>query len=258
MRRMHQLTKIKYTLVFLLFFFFLLPNGINQASAKEDNQASITLKLNRDFGFGMGGLMQGTFTLTATSTAHLQQVDFMIDGAVIKSIHDEPFQVVIKTSDYSVGNHQFQVIGYTDSGQRIHSAFVNRRFIPGSTTLLVVITLVGLVLIGRSLAYWISRSNAKSADNPVEFGYLGGALCPKCGEAFGIHWWSLRLGIRRYDRCSNCGKWSFIKKASLTTITEANEQGSTPRQPGFVSKSDHKAQVSDFQKALDDSRYDNG
>jgi len=256
MRSSHHVPKIRYAVIFLLLL-FVLSNGVNSVYGQEDEQAIITLKLNRDFGFGLGGLMQGTFTLKATSPADLQRVDFMIDGEVIDNVRGDPFQTSINTSDFSMGNHRLQAVGITDSGQTIQSDVAIRQFVPGSTTRLVVILLVGLVLIGRFSAYLISRSSAKTEDSSRNFGFLGGAICPKCGEAFGIHWWSLRLGIRRYDRCSNCGKWSFVQRASANAITEANRHQLTPKQPSLHSQPEEKNQGSQYQKALDESRFDN-
>jgi len=247
---------IRYVVVFV-FLLVVLSTGVHSTSAQEEEQETLTLKLNRDFGFGFGGVIQGTFTLKATSPADLHRVDFMIDGEVIDSIRGEPFQTSINTNDYSSGNHRLQAVGYIDSGQTIQSDVASRQFVPGSTTRLVVILLVGLVLIGRFSAYFISRSSKKSEDSSGKFGFFGGAICPRCGQAFGIHWWSPRMGIKRYDRCSNCGKWSFIQRASANAIAEVNERLTSPRQPGFATQSDQQSQVSEYQKALDDSRFDN-
>lgn len=257
MRSSYQMHRIKHILVFLLLA-FVLTTGVNIVTGQQDEQETITLKLNRDLGFGLGGFIQGTFSLRATSSADLRRVDFMIDDTIIESVSSTPYVTIINTSDYALGDHRMEAVGYTDSGKTIRSDVVHKQFIPGSTTRLVVIVLVGLVLIGRFAAYLISRSKTTSGDDSVKFGFLGGAVCPKCGSAFGIHWWSLRLGFRRFDRCSNCGKWSFIQRASPDAIAEVNKSITTPQPPGLDTHSGDKDQRSQYKKALDDSRFDTG
>lgn len=248
--------KIKYIRVIPLLI-LILTSGVISVTAQQDDQKTLTLKLNRDFGFGLGGFMQGTFSLRVTSPLEMRRVDFMLDDTIIESIISEPYETTIRTSDYALGNHQFQAVGYTDSGQTLLSNMIHKQFIPGSTTTLVVIVIVGLVLIGRFASNLISRSKSITKDGSIDFGFLGGTICPKCGKTFGIHWWSLRLGFRRFDRCSNCGKWSFIQRASPEALVEVTQSSNTRQQPEFDAQLDEKDQLSKYKNALDDSRFDN-
>jgi len=66
-----------------------------------------------------------------------------------------------------------------------------------------------------------------------DYGLLGGAICPKCGRPFGLHWWAPNLIGSKFDRCSHCGRWSVVGRASHEALAaaEAAEEAAAPEAP---------------------------
>ena len=88
-----------------------------------------------------------------------------------------------------------------------------------------------------------------------KFGYLGGTVCSNCGRSFGIHWWSLRLGFGRLDRCPHCGKWNMVSRSSADALAAVEQLESDPSQ---AESTDADLQTTDdeiLRRQIDESRY---
>jgi hypothetical protein len=197
--------------------------------------------------------MQGTFTIRAEGPEDLQSVTFLLDGEAIGEDKVAPFSLSFNTRDYSEGIHHFDAVAHTEDGAQLRAATLSRQFVATSAVTIAVLAIVVLAIAFRVGSYVIAR---RAGSRGATFGYLGGAVCPNCGQAFGIHWWSLRLGLGRLDRCPNCGKWNMVRRASAEALMAAKDRlGEKSRgqdKPG--SSSDGEA----LRRRIEESRYDQG
>ncbi len=250
-------SNLQFLLLVVVFLpLFALAIGPKSVTGQENGSNELSLRLNRAFGYGLAGQMQGTFSYIVNGPEDLTRVEFILDGEAIGVDSSAPFQFQFDTAEYASGTHKLAAIGYKADGQTIMSNTFTRQFVPGNSVMWIVIVVVVLVVVGRLATMLLSRSSKTSRNSSMSFGYLGGAVCPSCGHPFGIHWWSLRLGFRRFDRCSNCGKWSFIQRASPESLQQAADllQASEAKQvAGSVPES---PEDDEYQKLLDESRFD--
>lgn len=223
------------------------------AHGQADTEESLTLSLRRNFGYSLGGQMQGTYTIRVEGPDDLQSVTFLLDGEVIGEDLVAPFSLAFNTRDYSEGIHRFGAVAHTEDGAQLQAATLSRQFVATSAVTIAVLAVVVLAIAFRVGSYVIAR---RAGSRGATFGYLGGAVCPNCGRAFGIHWWSLRLGLGRLDRCPNCGKWNMVRRASAEALVAAEDrQGEKYRgQDNPGSSSDGEA----LRRRIEESRYDQG
>jgi hypothetical protein len=200
--------------------------------------------------------MQGTFSIRANGPANLVKVEFLLDGEVIGEDVEAPFSISFNTRDYSEGYHSFAARGTTADGVMLQSQSISRQFVATSATTIAIIVIVALVILFRLASYFLARRVSGSRQTSVSYGYLGGALCPNCGSPFPIHWWSIRLGFSRLDRCPNCHKWNMISRASKGELQAAEERFDEAEvlDPETQASRDEAAR----RRQIEDSRYDQG
>jgi len=223
---------------------------------QDDGQDELSLRLNRDFGYGLAGQMQGTFSFIVSGPESLTRVEFILDDEIIGEDTVAPFRFRFDTGDYSNGSHKLKAIGYTAGAQTLQSETITRQFVPGNSVMWIVILIVAVVIVARIATILLTRSSNGSRTGSATFGYLGGAVCPSCGHPFGIHWWSPRLGIRRYDRCSNCGKWNLIQRASDEALAKADDFVKDLEVTQGADRVSTTPRDDAYQQLLDESRFD--
>ncbi len=220
--------------------------------AQSDGDQPLELRLRRDFGYGLGGQIQGRFSMKVDGPENLDRVEFYIDGQLIGEDSSSPFSLVFNTGDYDLGVHQLQAIGYPAEGPELRSNTVTRQFASGQNVVLIVVALVLLVVVFILASRYLTR--AKRSGESRGYGFLGGAICPNCGRPYGIHWWSIRLGIGRMDRCSHCGKWKMVQRSSVEALTLA-EQVEDGVEPADTPGKDHESSEDQRRRQLEESRY---
>ena len=243
-------------------YFLLILLGLGATTARLNAQEAnqLTLRLTRDFGYGAGGDIQGTFSYRVDGPDNLERIVFLLDGEPIAEDSEVPFRYQFKTEEYDVGLHTMSAIGYTSDGQELTSNSITRNFISGSASLKNSVILVGGILIlilgGRYLSSRISnRGRDKKTANGVSIdGPYGGTICKHCNKPFARHWWGFNLVTGKYDRCPHCHKWSMTQRihpdllaASLEAMQMADAQESKP--------SSTNAPDDDLHRRLDDSRF---
>ncbi len=89
---------------------------------------------------------------------------------------------------------------------------------------------------------------------PRQYSWLGGAICPKCGRPFSLHWWALNASLAgKLDRCEYCGKWSLVRRASREQLAAAEAAELAQAQPETpVAEPNAKEKL---KRQLDESRY---
>jgi hypothetical protein len=224
---------------------------------------TLNLGLSRDFGYGgLGGDIQGTFSMKASGPSTLERVDFYIDDAQIGEVTQPPFHLQFVTDNYPLGAHSLYAIGYTSDGNRLQSQKIGVNFVSASegtqAALRIVIPILvivfGAMLLAAIVPLLAGRKTARLAPGAPRQYTLGGAICPKCGRPFGIHLYGLRLLGNKLDRCPYCGKWSLVRYASteqLRTAEQAEVQAAQAQVPEASAEEKLK-------KELDDSKYQDG
>ena len=231
-------------------FILSLPQEI---SAYFQEPSQIELRLIRGLGFGLGGQIQGRFSLNASGPENLDRVEFYIDDQLLGDDSSQPFSVSFSTGDYENGVHQFSAIGYLADGREITSNRISRQFVSVLSVGLIVGAVIVLVVVLRFASSYITRS--KTPGGKKGFGYLGGTVCKNCGRSFGIHWWSLRLGLGRMDRCPHCGKWNMVNRASADVLAQADHVD-RESEPAKSPASEQQSQDDDIlRRQIDESRY---
>lgn len=241
--------------ILLILIFLLTCSDLKPQAVKAYFQEStpIVLKISRELGFGLGGQIQGTFSLKASGPDDLDRVEFYVDDQLIGEDRSPPFSVKFNTGNYERGVHQLLAVGHTPDGRELQSNRISRQFVSVLSVVLVVGAVIALVVAFRIASSYIARGKGSKPEKG--FGYLGGTICPNCGRSYGIHWWSLRLGFGRLDRCPHCGKWKMISRSSADALAEVDR---LERDPELVDSAETEQQSQDderLRRQLDESRY---
>ena len=243
--------------VFFALTLSLLVVSIAFAQAEE-----LTLNFSKDFGYSSGsGEIQGTFSMRVGGPDDLARVEFYIDEALIGEDAEPPFRLQFSTDNFPVGEHSMYAIGYTTSGQELHSPVRHANFITaqegwqaaGKIIIPLIAVIVGAVLLSAVVPMLTGRGQHEKLPLGSErsYGISGGAICPKCQRPFSIHFFGMNMVVGKLDRCPYCGKWSVVRIASaqeLRAAEEAEVEASRGQMPDA-------APEEKFKKDLDDSKY---
>jgi hypothetical protein len=221
------------------------------------------IRLRRDFGYGAGSNVRGTFTISLVGDeARVEAVEFLIDGEVMASIAHAPFRFQFHTDRYGFGPHHLAAKVYLQDGTVNNTQAVRLNFISPederSNSRAIFLGIGGVLVLGMvvyGLIQWlVVRKTPKHVIQPGElhqYGLLGATICPKCGRPFPRHICGINLGVGKFDRCEHCGKWSMTTRATPEAVRAAEtavlEAQQADQEAGTV-----KGQVKD---ALEDTRY---
>jgi len=249
------------TWIFTLIYAAALLASALPAYAQGENP--LVLRLARNFGYSSGGGdIQGNFTVSASGPENLTRVVFLIDGEIMGEDTEAPFELKFSTGSYAPGEHTLSAIGYTASGEEIKSNEQRRLFLSaeeagqktGSFIIPIVVVILGVMLLSFLTPMLMGRG--KKSQVPLgakrSYGMLGGAICPKCGRPFAVHIWGLNMVVGKLDRCPNCGKWSIVRRSSPEALRAAE---AAELEELKESQPDISSTQQDFEKELDDSRY---
>lgn len=225
--------------------------------------ADYAIRLRRDFGYGAGSNVRGTFTVSLVGDeSGVVSVDFLIDDEVMASVEEQPFRYQFHTDDYGFGVHQLSARVFLEDGSVVRTASVGLIFVSPEDerqSLTRIFTGIGVTLIIPLVIFVLLQSRVGKRKpvrglqpgEPQTYGVLGGAICPKCRRHFPRHFWGVNLVVGKYDRCEHCGKWSITVRATPEELRAAEESELDLSQPDqdLTSKQD---QVKDV---LEDTRY---
>ncbi len=245
--------KSKTFLLLLMMALFVMP-GI--ASAQE-NDPDLPLKLNRNFGYGGLGKIQGRFTLEVETLENLSRVEFFVDEDLIASVEQAPFEYQFHTEDYSPGRHVFSAIGYTSDNLVLHSAQISRVLLTSedawAETRQMIIPILGVVgvvtLIGLVVPFLLGR---KKDFKIGVYGLAGGAICPRCELPFSRHILAPNLLVGKLARCPHCGKWSIVPQATGKRLEEAEARFRAADSPLPVESPSEES----LNRLLEESRFE--
>lgn len=225
------------------------------ASAQEPD---LRLSLRKEFGFALGGQIQGTFRLTAQGPEDLASVTFKIGDQTIGQVDQPPFSLRFNTDAYPPGHYELSAVGQTADGRAVQSNVLRVEFVSAeagwqamSKIMLPLLILVGLIFVAATLGPFVlerlgKKPRALPLGAPRDYGVLGGAICPKCQRPFGLHWWAPNLIASKLDRCPHCGKWSVVGRASreaLAAAQAAELQAAAPETPELDAEEKLRRQI---------------
>lgn len=223
---------------------------------QPDDQLNISIR--RDWGFGMGGTIQGRFTLRVDGPGDLTEVRYFLDDELLGAVTEDPFRLQFHTDDYPPGIHEIYAIGFRDGGGELQSETLTLQFLSseeaaGSVTRFVVplvVVIVAVALIATILPGLMSKG--KGRFQLGEYGMAGGAVCPACKLPFSRQVMAPNLVVGKLSRCPHCGKWSIARRAtpSELELAEARYRQDQERGQAQPAHADD-----DLRRQLDESRY---
>lgn len=235
----------------------------DQGSRLQEEELQISLK--RDWGYSSGtGKIQGTFSIRSSGPDDLSRVVFYLDNQILGEVSEPPFNLRFKTDDYPLGVHQIHVSGFTDAGAESSSNVIRVEFVPAgegwefAMNIILPIGVIILIAMGLSVGIPLITGRGKKEELPPgaprNYGYYGGAICPKCDRPFSRHIYGLNLGTHKFDRCPNCGKWSLVRRASKEDLDAAEAAEIEASQAGMFTP--EVSEEDQLRQQLDDSRYE--
>ena len=234
----------------------------NPAGAQEEQ---LTLGLKRVVGYsGFGNDIQGQFSMEILNTpANLVRVEFTIDGKLLAEDNEAPFFYKFSTDSHALGEHVLSAIGYTADGQSLSANAFTREFVSAEAgwqaALKIVGPILGIVVAVLVLSFVLSFLTGKKQAHippgtPRNYGFKGGAICPKCQRPFAFQLLALNMGLfHKADRCPHCGRWGLVRRKSLEELraAEAAELAGAQATRPVIPEEDR------MKKELEDSRYQN-
>ena len=240
-------------------------------------EGGLRLSLSKQFGFAMGGQIQGTFKLTAQGPADLTSATFRLDDeagvvgpTILGEVSEAPFDrlragsfsLTFSTGKYPHGRYALSAVGQTAGGPTIQSNVLHVEFVSAEAgwqatgkIMFPLLALFGAIMllatVGPLVLERLGMRPRRPVGAPRTYGPLGGAVCPKCGRPFGLHWWALNLIVNKFDRCPNCGKWGVAGRASreaLAAAEAAEIASATPEMP-------EPSPEEKLRRQIEDSRY---
>lgn len=222
----------------------------------------LSISLSRDFGYGgFNGDIQGTFSIKASGPETLLRVDFYLDETLLGEDASAPFALQFVTDNYPAGAHVLSAVGYTSDGSELKSQAVNALFVSKEEssalmrkTIFPVLGVVFGTILLAALFPLLSRRSGKKLQPGSPRNYpLGGGICPKCHRPFAFQLLSMNMLTGKLTPCPHCGKWSIVRRASLSELRTAEQAES-------ISETVHLTELSEEEKlrqGLDDSKYQN-
>ncbi|MBN2503195.1 MAG: hypothetical protein JXB38_20625 [Anaerolineales bacterium] len=227
----------------------------------QDGEGGLTLKLNRDFGYGgLDGKIQGTFSMRVSGPDTLARVVYFIDDQQIGEVTGTPFNLQFNTGNFDPGWHTLIATGYLTDGSELTSNQVRAYFITaeeaGQNTLGLVLPILGIVLAVSVIGILVPLLTGRQDKvRPVgEYGAAGGAVCKACGLPFSRHYFAPNLVVGKLERCPHCGKWQIAARAYGSSLVSAEERLRADREEGVMQVDE--SEEDDLKRMLDDSRFD--
>lgn len=257
---MKRITFLVLTYAWLTIHLFVSP------PRAEFQEETLQISLKRNWGYSSGtGRIQGTFTIRASGPENMAQVVFYMNDQVLGEVNEAPFSLRFITDDYPLGVHILHATGSTSAGAELQSNEIRVQFVSSEEGWRVagsiIVPLVVIILVAVALAtlvpFIFSRGKKKSLAPGAarNYGYFGGAICPKCDRPFSRHIYGLNLGTRKFDRCPYCGKWSLVGRASIEELETAEAAEVEAAQKGVFQP--QLSEDEELRRDIEDSRFDN-
>ena len=241
---------------FLIALFFL----VKPVHSQQDAYA---INLRRNFGYGGGVNIRGTFTIHLMGDeTKVERVNFFIDGEWMATIEEQPFNYRFHTDDYGVGTHRLWAEVLLRNGNTHKTPTLQYNFVSPADERRQVGTLigglVGVIVFTLAMVAFVQflllkgrRKQTRQPGEARDYGMLGGTICPKCGRSFPRHIWGLNLLVGRLDRCNHCGKWVMTVRATPAALRLAEEADGRDQADVFSAARSQKG----HEDKLEDTKY---
>ncbi len=193
--------------------------------------SGLQLTLSKNWGFALGGQIQGLFTIGVSGPADITSVTYQIDGAEMSTQNKAPFTYSFNTSDYALGRHQLTAIARTGSGQTLKSNSMDVEMVTSSagwqSTGRMLLPIFGIILLAVLVSFGVQflpiggRHQHYEPGEERNYGLGGGAICSRCNRPFALPILSPHLLTSKLARCPYCGKWGLVRPASLDALRAA-------------------------------------
>lgn len=212
--------------VILLFLILIIPS----TSFAQDDDDPFVLRVNRDFGYGVGNQIQGRFSMRASGPDDLVRVEFLVDGEVVDEDRESPFRYNFNTDDFSPGVHELSALGYTRNGAVLPSITYSYEFLTAAESrtglgklVVPLLAIIGAISVMALLGPMI-LGRKKGSFRLGEYGSAGGAVCPRCTFPYPRHLLSPNLVLGKLERCPHCGKVALVGRASPADLEAAERR----------------------------------
>lgn len=111
-----------------------------------DANPTLSLDLNRDYGFGMGNDIAGLFTLKADASSNTSYVEFYLDNQLQQNDTAAPYSWQFNTSNYTLGQHTLKAVAYDAAGQSQTSA-ITKNFVEDNTNQILIVVIAIAVIV---------------------------------------------------------------------------------------------------------------
>jgi len=227
-------------------------------AAAQQTDETLTLHLNRDFGYSAGGEIQGAFSLTAAGPDDLVRIDYYLDDQLLGRAEAPPFKISFNTGDHPLGQHTLSAVGTTAAGIEIRSTNRTLEFVSaeagwqmaGKIALPILAVVLAIAILSTVVPMLLGR---KTPFRLGEYGMSGGAVCSRCGMPFSRHAMSPNLVLGKLERCPHCGKLVIVAAASAPSLRQAETRWQEERQRGELQP---QSPQDPLKELLDDSRYE--
>lgn len=230
------------------------------ASAQQEEYR---LSLHRDFGYEIGSQIRGNFTVSIAGVLDFRSVTYYIDGQEMAVVTETPYKFRFQTSDYPSGWHELSAVVEKNTGEKVTTP--TRRFQFASKEeqtsgmAKLILPILGLLLVMTLLGSASQMRQSKNQPNGQAatgsrrtYGFLGGAICPKCGRPTSLQFGGINLPGMRFNRCENCGRWSWMHRAREEELRRAEAAEMKAEEAVAVVKDSEEERV---KKLMDDSKY---
>jgi hypothetical protein len=229
-------------------------------AAAQERDETLSLSIHKRFGFGMGDRIQGRFVIKVDEPDDLEQVTFLLDDEPIFVDSAPPFQMDFSTGAYAAGRHRLAAIGRTVDGRTLSSEIYSYSFLSADEAMgqvtRVLVPLGALVLLFTLLGNLVPLLLDKQGRRfrLGRYGAAGGAVCPNCSLPFSRKVLSLKLLLRKFERCPHCGRWAWVGRGSHAELKGAEGRYlAEQKQAGFQAGEDEAARM---KRLLEDSRFE--
>ncbi len=251
---------IRLTLLLFLIFAFAVPVLAQDVEYKVHPQ--------RNFGYQAGSDVGGSFSLSIVGNQeNIRSVTYRLDGAEIAVIDQPPFKYSFNTGSFPTGRHAISAVVDTKDGRQVTTPDVNLNFLSADqqsqSFRKVVLPMLGgialLALIGVGAQMLVLRRTKSFVPGAARsYGLKGGTICPRCGRAYAIHFWSINLIGGYFDRCDYCGKWAVVRsrsRADLDAAVQAEVAAAQASETSLPAAEGAQTEEERLRKSLDESKY---
>ncbi len=227
-----------------------------------------TLRFNRDFGYGGGSKVRGTFSLAVSGDlAQVARVVYFIDGQQLAEVSEAPFKYQFNTDNEGYGWKELTAVLTTTAGNQLSLGPLRYNFVSAEdekadmTKILIPIggVIVGVLLLSFLIQYLTKPKPVTDPDQPRDYGMLGGTICPKCGHPFPRSLMGVNLLTHRLERCESCKKFVMTTRATPEALYKAEQAEREAAQADAQNEINSAvSSVSTPERALDeldDSKY---